>query len=104
MQKKCSETETGKFAKNDYSEEKNCNFEKENQEQIFAILQKIWSTTTIFDFAKKMDQDDTLQIVKKWIENIREIITFQSVIFPNKIFVQQIPVLYQNIWQNPDIA
>ena len=51
-----------------------------------------------------MDENDTLQIVKKWIENIPEIITFQSVIFSNKIFVQQISVLYQNIWQNPDIA
>ena len=51
-----------------------------------------------------MDENDTLQIVKKWMENIPEIITFQSVTFPNKIFVQQISVLYQNIWQTPDIA
>ena len=53
---------------------------------------------------QKMEQSDTLQIVKKWIENIHEIITFQSLTFLNQIFVQQISVLYQNIWQTPDIA
>ena len=42
-----------------------CNFDKENQEQIFALFAKNMILNNNFKICKQMDQNDTLQIVKK---------------------------------------